>query len=139
MDKNLRFEDILVGTEIPPLVKLPTMQHLMMWAEASGDNNPIHYDKNFAVGAGLPGVVVPGQLVMAFLGQMVTDWLGQRGELERLSVSYKGMNFSGDTITCRGAIEDITDGLVTIAVWAENPLGEKTVIGTAAVKKRSRL
>jgi acyl dehydratase len=106
-----------------------------MWAGASGDYNPIHYDKDFALSKGLPGVIVHGQLVMAFLSQMVTDWVGRSGELRKISVSYKGMNRPGEKITCRGFVRDKseTSRSATLEVWAENPRGGKTVTGTAVV------
>ena len=135
MSKLLSFHSIQAGAEIPALLKHPTTRQLVMWAGASGDYNPIHYDKDFAQGRGLPGVIVHGQLVLAFLGQMVTDWLGGRGCLKKLSVSYKGMNLPGDAITCRGVIKEKSEAggesLVTLDVWAENPRGEKTVAGMA--------
>jgi acyl dehydratase len=136
VSNTLSFKQIKAGTGIPTLLKQPTTQQLVMWAGASGDYNPIHYDKDFAQAKGLPGVIVLGQLVLAFLGQMVTDWLGGSGDLRSISVSYKGMNLPGDTITCRGAVKNVAEGerLVTLEVWAENPKGEKTVSGTAVVR-----
>ncbi len=135
-------EDITVGSEIPALVKQPTTRQLVMWAGASGDFNPIHYDKDFALERGLPGVVVHGQLAGCFLGQMVTDWLGDEGGLKKLSLSYKGMNFPGEALTCKGMvtkkyIED-DQHLVVLSIWVENPRGEKTVSGTAVVSLPSR-
>jgi acyl dehydratase len=136
MTKLSIFEKVQPGMEIPALEKRPTTQQLVMWAGASGDFNPIHYDKDFALEKGLPGVIVHGQLVLAFLGQMITDWLGKTGELKKLSVSYKGMNLPGDVITCRGVVKNKDDAgrAVTLEVWAENPKGEKTVAGSAVVK-----
>ena len=131
MANNPDLKMILTGTAIPPLVKCPSIQQLKQWAEASGDYNPIHSDRNFALNAGLPGVIVPGQLVAAFIGQMVTDWLGDKGELIRLAVSYKGMNFPSDSVTCRGVVKERLVGQIILTVWAENPSGEKTVVGTA--------
>lgn len=142
MNKKLFCEDITVGSEIPALVKQPTTRQLVMWAGASGDFNPIHYDKDFALERGLPGVVVHGQLAGCFLGQMVTDWLGDEGGLKKLSLSYKGMNFPGEALTCKGMvtkkyIED-DQHLVVLSIWVENPRGEKTVSGTAVVSLPSR-
>ena len=136
MTSRLTFKNIQPGQEIPVLTKSPNTQQLVMWAGASGDYNPIHYDKDFALGKGLPGVIVPGQLVLAFLGQMVTDWFGEKGELKKISVSYKGMNIPGDSITCRGIVKskDEDTNQVTLEVWAENPKGEKNVAGAAIVK-----
>ena len=131
------FETLCAGQEIPSLLKTPTPQQLVMWAGASGDYNPIHYDKDFALSKNLRGVVVHGQLVTAFLAQMLTHWMGN-GFLRKLSVSYKGMNFPGDTITCRGVVSGkaVEEGKrrVSLDIWAENPRGEKTVVGLAVVE-----
>jgi len=142
MNEKLFYEDVAVGSEITPLVKQPTTRQLVMWAGASGDFNPIHYDKDFALKRGLPGVVVHGQLAGCFLGQMLTDWLGEKGSLKKLSLSYKGMNFPGEALTCKGTVtkkyvED-DQHLVVLGIWAENPRGEKTLSGTAIVTLPSR-
>ena len=137
MNKQLFYEDIAVGSEIPSLVKQPTTRQLVMWAGASGDFNAIHYDKDFALERGLPSVVVQGLLAGCFLGQMLTDWLGEGGSLKKLSLSYKGMNFPAEALTCKGTvakkyIED-DQHLIVLSIWAENPRGEKTLSGTAVV------
>jgi acyl dehydratase len=131
----VRFADIEVGRDIPCLVKQPTTQQLVMWAGASGDYNPIHYDKDFALSRGLSGVVVHGQLVTAFLGQMLLDWLGESGVIKKISVSYKGMNYPGDTLSCRATVakKAAEDRQVTLDIWVENQRGEKTVVGAAVV------
>jgi acyl dehydratase len=135
MNPQVSFEKIEVGAEIPPLVKKPATQQLVMWAGASGDFNPIHYDRDFAASRGLSCVVVHGQLTTAFLCQMLSDWYGKRGNLKKLSVSYKGFNLPGDTLTCRGMVKakSEADNLVTLEIWVENQRGEKTVAGTAVV------
>jgi acyl dehydratase len=139
---KLYYEDVAVGGELTTLVKQPTTQQLVMWAGASGDYNPIHYDKDFAQSRGLPGVVVHGQLVGCFLGQMVTDWMGEQGRLKKLTLAYRGMNFPGDTLLCKGTvtkkyIED-EEHFVVCSLWTENPKGEKTVTGTAVVTLSAR-
>jgi len=135
--KQPYYQDITPGDEIPRLEKTPTTRQLVMWAGASGDYNPIHYDKDLALARGLPGVVVHGQLVACFMGQLVTGWMGEQGNLRKLSISYKGMNLPGETITCRGQVTGkfVEDGghYVVAAIWAENPRGEKTVTGKATV------
>ena len=137
MTKQLCFEDIAVGSEITPLTKQPTTRQLVMWAGASGDYNPIHYDKDFAQSRGLPGVIVQGQLVGTFLGQLVTDWMGEQGMLRNLNCSYKGMNYPGETIICKGRVSKkyVAEGrhYVECSLWAENAKGEKTVTGRAVV------
>ena len=95
MTNQFFYEDIEVGGEITALVKCPTTMQLVKFAGASGDYNPIHYDKDFAQAKGLPGVIVHGWLTLSFLGQMITDWMGDRGTLVRLGGSFREMNFPG--------------------------------------------
>ena len=137
MNNTPFFEDVLIGVEIPTLEKFPTPRQLVMYAGASGDYNPIHYDRDAAEAKGLPGIVVHGQLVSAWLIQMLTDWLGSAGVLKKYSVSYKAMTFPGEKLLLKGTIakkSDALDGIVTLSIWAENPRGEKTVAGTAVVQ-----
>ena len=142
MTGQLYYEGVAVGGELTTLVKQPTSRQLVMWAGASGDYNPIHYDKDFAQSRGLPGVVVHGQLASCFLGQMVTDWIGEQGRLKKLTLTYRGMNFPGETLVCKGTVTKkyIEDGqhFVVCSLWTENPKGEKTVTGTAVVTLPSR-
>jgi len=142
MTEQLYYEDVVVGSEITPLVKQPTTRQLVMWAGAVGDYLPIHYDKDFAQSRGLPGVIVHGQLVGAFLGQLITDWIGEQGVLRKLSCSYKGMNYPGEAVTCKGKVTKkyVQDGqhYVECNLWAENSKEEKTVLGMAIVILPSR-
>jgi acyl dehydratase len=127
---------VAIGMEIPTLVKQPTTQQLVRWAGASGDYNPIHYDKDFALSRGLTGVVMHGQLGTAFLCQLLSDWYGAAGSLKKINVSYKGFAYPGDTLTCRGVVKDKSAevNIVTLDIWIENQKGEKTTTGTAIVK-----
>jgi len=137
MAKQVYYEDVIEGSEIPALVKEPTTRQLVMWAGASGDYYPIHYDKDFAQSKGLTGVIVHGQLVASFLGQLITDWIGEQGSLRKLTCNYRGMNFPGEAIICQGKVSKkyIENGehFIECNIWAENVKGEKTVTGKAIV------
>ena len=137
MAKQLYYEDVAVGSEITPLVKQPTTRQLVMWAGASGDYYQIHYDKDFAQSQDLPGVIVHGQLVCSFLSQLLTDWMGELGALRKLTCNYRGMNFPGEALICKGKVNKkyVEDGdhCVVCNIWAENMKGEKTVSGRAII------
>jgi acyl dehydratase len=142
MSKQLYYQDVSVGREVTPLAKQPTTRQLVMWAGAVGDYQPIHYDKDFAQSRGLSGVIVHGQLVGAFLGQLMTNWIGEQGILRKLSCSYKDMNYPGEVITFKGKVTKkyVEDGqhCVECSLWAENPKREKTASGMAVVILPSR-
>ncbi|WP_405166827.1 MaoC/PaaZ C-terminal domain-containing protein [Nocardia sp. NBC_01499] len=66
-----------VGTELPPLRVQPISRTtLALFAGASGDHNPMHIDLDVAKSAGLDDVFAHGMLSMAYLGRLLTDWVG---------------------------------------------------------------
>jgi len=135
--KQLFYEDVEVGSEIPCVTKCPTTRQMVKWVGVATDYHEIHYDKDFAQSAGLPGVVVQGRLVLSFLCQLITDWIGEQGSLKKITGSYKGIMFPGEDLTCNGKVTKkyVGDGehCVECDIWVENPRAEKTVVGTAIV------
>jgi hydroxyacyl-ACP dehydratase HTD2-like protein with hotdog domain len=124
---------VQVGEEIPELVKHPTTRQLVKYAGAQGDFYEIHYDQDFARSVSLPGVILHGLLKAAFLGQLVTDWLGDRGTLKTFEVSYRGIDQPGRPYRCRGRITKVDGAEVELEVWGEDPDGNRTTVGSAAV------
>jgi acyl dehydratase len=84
----VRWDDVEVGTELPPLRVELRRADLVRYAGASGDFNPIHWDEQFAVAAGLPGVIAHGMLTMAQAGRLVTDWAGDADALVSIGVRF---------------------------------------------------
>ncbi len=52
---------------------------LVRYANASGDQNPIHQDEAAALAVGLPGVIAHGMWTMGAAVQVVVDWIGDPG------------------------------------------------------------
>ena len=142
MAKEVFIEDIEAGTEIPTLVKHPTTRQLVKWAGASSDFAEIHYDKDIAIARDLPGVVVHGALKASWLGQLLSDWIGEAGVLKELKCQYRGLNVPGVDLFCKGKViktyDEDGEHLVDCEVWTENEKGERTSIGTATVALPSR-
>ncbi len=98
------FEDVEVGSELPPLTKGPiTDIQLVRYAGAGGDFNPIHTVPHMAQSVGLDGIIAHGLLIMAFAGQMLTRWAGA-GAIRRFKARFSGMTKPGETVICRGQI-----------------------------------
>ncbi|HEY1455706.1 MAG TPA: MaoC/PaaZ C-terminal domain-containing protein [Candidatus Dormibacteraeota bacterium] len=129
--------NVKVGDELPALVKHPTTRQLVQYAGAQGDFYEIHYDKDYAQGVGLPGVILHGLLKAAFLGQLVTEWLGDEGSLKSFEVSYRGLDVPARPYECRGKVTSIEGDLVTVEVWGADPDGQRTTLGTAEVVLRA--
>ena len=139
MADQIYLEDVEEGMELPTLRKDPTTQQLVMYAGASGDYYQIHYDRQFALGNGLPDVILHGALKNAFLGQLMTDWIGEHGTLSRLRVQYRGMDVPGTPIFAKGVVtRKGDDGEVECDIWLENAEGKRTTPGSAVVVLPSR-
>ena len=142
MPQTPYWEDVEVGHELPAVVKRPSTRQLVKYAGASGDFYEVHYDKDFAVDIGLPGIIVHGALKNAYLAQVVTDWMGPDGALRKLSVRYRGTDVPDDDLTCSGRVTKVyeQDGahLVDCALTLENSGGEQTTTGMATVQLPSR-
>ena len=128
--------NVQVGQELPELVKHPTTRQLVQYAGAQGDFYEIHYDQEYAHSVALPGVILHGLLKAAFLGQLVTDWLGDRGTLKTFEVSYRGVDMPGHPYRCRGRVARVEGDDVELEVWGEDETGKRTTVGTATVQMR---
>jgi len=135
--KQLYYEDIEIGMEIPCVVKNVTHSQIIKWAEAVRDYYPVHIWRDFAIREGLPGIIAHGWLTVSFLCQMVTDWIGVGADLKELSSSHRDMVFPGDRVSCRGKVikQYIQDGkcFIDCEVWAETERRGTVCAGDAVV------
>ena len=127
-----------VGELLPPLVKAPLERiQLVKYAGASGDFNRIHVEEAFAQEAGYPSVFAHGMLSMAFLGQLLSDWVGPQ-RVRRLGVRFRAVTWPGDVVTARGEVTALREAegrrWAEVKVWTETQAGTVTAEGSATVE-----
>lgn len=76
---------IEVGATIQERVFWINRDLLKRYADASGDQNPIHQDEAFAKSVGLPDVIAHGMLTMALVSKFVSDWAGGPAAVKEFS------------------------------------------------------
>ena len=120
---------ISVGEEVLALQLTHTREQIKAYADASGDQNPIHQDDEVARAVGLPGVIAHGMLNYGLMSRALTDWLGDPGRLRRLTVRFSSMVQPGDTVVCRGRVKSVDEagGSAVLEVWMENQQGQKVL------------
>ncbi|MBA3419125.1 MAG: MaoC family dehydratase [Geodermatophilaceae bacterium] len=88
MTATVNYDDVEVGTELPP-ANFPVQRvNLVRYAGASGDFNVIHWNQRVATSVGLPDVIAHGMLTMAEVGRVVTDWTGDPGSVLEYGVRF---------------------------------------------------
>jgi acyl dehydratase len=136
------FEDVVDGETLPSLAKRPTQRHLVMYAGASGNYDPIHYDREHALRLGLPGIILHGNLKIAYLGQVLTDWITPYGTVLKLAAQVRGMDLFGNVCLAKGTVTRKTaengSDLVELDLWSEEPGGKRTTIGSAIARLPGR-
>jgi len=95
---------------------------LKAYADASGDQNPIHQNEEFAVSVGLPNVIAHGMLTMALVGKYVTDWAGGSSKVTHFGARFiKPVIVPADTdvdLTVTATIAEISDTTVSLDLTA---------------------
>ena len=134
---GIAYDCIAVGDAIPALTKPPIDRTtLALYCGASGDHNPIHVDIDFAKAAGMPDVFAHGMLIMAYLGQVITNWASQ-ASLRHYGVRFASITWLGSEITCTGKVTDKFEehgvNLVRVELQATDQSGDVKLIGDAVL------
>jgi acyl dehydratase len=97
----------------------------------------VHWDDALARAVGVPAAYDYGPERVAWLGHLVTNWMGDAGLLARLTVQVRRHNLIGDTTWCRGMVSSRVlahdRGEVTLTLGAVNQRGETIAAGEAVV------
>lgn len=86
------------------------------YAEASGDDNPIHQDEEYARQTGAPTVFAMGMLPAGYLATAVGQWFGGPHHLRRFKVRFTTRVWPGDEIVCRGKVVEIDGKVIKTSV-----------------------
>lgn len=138
-ERLLSFEDIDLGDPITPLVKEVAPDLVRQYVRMMGWeqwNLSIFTDDEMARKMGLEGAISPGELNLAFVSQLLTDW-APAGMLRRLEANFRGVVRHGDRLECRGVVTEKRVGeegpCIECDIFAENQEGERPIVGKAII------
>ena len=131
--------EIQEGKVLNPVVKYITQEKINLYAEASGDFNPIHVDESFAAKTPLGGTIAHGMLSLAYVSEMMTlafsqSWLSGG----KLRAKFKEPARPGDTLTINCKVDCIEQkddvSYANCNFECRNQKGGTIVAGEAIVK-----
>ena len=130
--QDIKAGDRLVHKVFPPI----TRHTLALYCGASGDHNPIHVDIDFAKAAGFPDVFAHGMLVMAYLGQALTDAVPP-SRLRNFSTRFVAITQLGAKLTCEGTVTELFaeagERRARLALTTRDERGEIKLDGSAVI------
>jgi len=113
---------IEIGSTLPEKVFYVDRALLKQYADASGDQNPIHQDEKFALSVGLPNVIAHGMLTMALVGKYVSDFAGGSAQVVEFGARFtKPVIVPADQrvdLTVSATVAEIADGKISLTLNA---------------------
>ena len=113
---------IEVGTVLDEKVFYLDRALLKAYADASGDQNPIHQNEEFALSVGLPNVIAHGMLTMALVGKYVSDFAGGSANVLEYSARFiKPVIVPlGEKVdlTVTATVAEVADGKISLSLSA---------------------
>lgn len=127
-----------IGDTLPVFTIDPTLVQVVMYAAAMWEFQRIHFDRDWAVGEGLPGPIVHGPLLGNYLTQAAASWAGTDCTIRRLQWRNRGIAPIDEPLSCGGAVtgKSLVDGASAIDcdVWIDNSIGDRIVTGSITVE-----
>ena len=140
--KQVFFEDVEIGTETPPLVKVYSLMKMAAFAGVHGDWCPGHYDFKCCNANGLPTPIAYGMQITAYASQVLTDWMGPNGMLKKFMSQSRAFIYTYDTLTFKAKVlKKYTvkgEHYVDCEIWAEKQDGTLAQSGKGTVVLPSR-
>jgi acyl dehydratase len=125
------------GDELPPFTRRAGFAEWNRFAAVNDEFVPIHMDDEAGRKAGLPSAIGMGLLQVAYLHNMIRDWLSGSGKILSFSCRFGAPSLKGDTVSAHGKVRAVTerDGRLEaeLEIWTQNEAGERLAPGTCRV------
>jgi hydroxyacyl-ACP dehydratase HTD2-like protein with hotdog domain len=100
--RPIEWSTLRLPAPLPELVITPTRAQIFMLSAATWNRHHIHYSRDAALAEGLPDVVVQRALIGNFFARLLTEALGDAGEVRELSWRVSASALPGKPLHVRG-------------------------------------
>ena len=121
-----------VGTKLPELKLYGDPTFIVSTAIATRDYQDVHHDRDKAQAKGSKDIFVNILTDTGLVQRYVTDWAGPNAIIKTISLRLGVPWYAYDTVTFRGEVLAIEDGVITVKVVGSNSLGDH-VMATATL------
>lgn len=102
------FDDVAIGETLPELRRVVTKADIKAYADASGDDNPLHQDEDFARSVGFEGIIAHGLFTMGHMAACVVDWAGgDPACITKLGAGFRAPVMIAEEIVAGGSVRSL--------------------------------
>jgi acyl dehydratase len=114
-----RSSEVVLGQELPELRRVVTREDVKAYADAGGDQNPLHQDDVVARSVGFPGIIAHGMFTMGHMAACVVAWAGDASAVTAISAQFRAPVFMDEELVAGGRVAalDTDAGTVTVDTW----------------------
>ena len=123
-----------VGTKLPELSLYGDPTFIVSTAIATRDYQDVHHDKDRAIELGSENIFMNILTSNGYVGRFITDWAGPMARLKKVAIRLGAPNYPGDTMTLKGRVTNLEDGVTTVAIRGSNRIGDH-VTGTVELER----
>lgn len=123
---------VAIGTKLPELALYGDPTFIVSTAIATRDYQDVHHDRDKAQAKGSKDIFVNILTDTGLVQRYITDWAGPNAVIKSIGLRLGVPWYAYDTVTFRGEVTAIDDGLLTVKVTGSNSLGDH-VIATATL------
>ena len=125
-----------VGQQLPALTQESTLITSVMYAAASGDYNPLHYDDSVASQISpTGGIIAHGMYSMGLASRLLTEFAGGPDRVAEVDVRFTRPWPLGTSTTFAGTVTEVTDDEIVVALTATNDNGDSVLRGTGRIRR----
>ncbi len=124
--------------ELIPIKKSITLDLIKDYAEASGDFNPIHIDKEFGLKSQFKNNIAHGMMIASSISELMYKNFGENWSKNgKMKIKFKLPIFPNDEITTEGTIkktEEVSEGtLIKCNITVKNHHDQIAISGETTV------
>jgi acyl dehydratase len=124
----MRWDDVVVATDLPEVVDEISYQRVVMSSATTWDYVPWHFDPEYARRHGHPTIFVNTMHLAGFVDRVATQWAGPESRVVRRKIALSGSIYAGDVMVGRGRVvdkrRDVARALVMLDIGVYNQRGE---------------
>lgn len=125
---------VSVGDEIPAVEQTSSLTTSVMYAGASGDFNPLHFEEGFAAQVSpTGGIIAHGMYSMGLASRALTAWAGGPERVREVTVRFTKPWPLGTTARFGGTVTEVAGDEATVELWGRAESGEQVLKGTGRI------